>query len=355
MKTILNTIENYLISKEINLENRIFTIVFGKINIAIILFAAIIFSADANAQNIQSINKKTLTDEALVKQLPGFKNAFATVNGVKLHYVVGGQGEPLILLPGWPETWWSYHKMMPELAKKYKVIAVDLRGMGTSDKPSSGYDKKTMAKDIYELVHQLGYQKANIAGHDIGSHVAFSYAANHPDGTANLIMLDVPHPDQGLMSIPILPAKGTFGDKLDEMHPYLWWFAFHQVKGLPEKILEGRVHLEQEWFFKYLLLDESAINTFDRAVYANAYDSPDAIRAGNAWYQEFPQDILDDATYTKLQMPVLALGGPGFYWMKAVLENKTTNLKIYRVEGSGHFIPEEKPEATVKYITDFLK
>lgn len=337
------------------LENKIFTILFRKINIAIIFFAAIIFSGNSNAQNIQSIKKKDLTDEALVKQLPGFKNGYATVNGIKLHYVAGGQGELLILLPGWPETWWTYHKMMPELAKKYKVVSVDLRGMGTSDKPLTGYDKKTMAKDIYELVHQLGYEKAAVAGHDIGSNVAFSYAANHPDGTSKLIMLDVPHPEQGLMSIPLLPVKGTFGDKLDEMHPYLWWFAFHQVKGLPEKLLEGRVHLLQEWFFKYLLVDESAVSTFDRAIYANAYDKPDAIRAGNAWYQGFPQDIEDDATYSKLQMPVLALAGPGYNWMKAVLETKTTNLKIYKVEGSGHFLQEEKPEALLSYINDFLK
>jgi pimeloyl-ACP methyl ester carboxylesterase len=79
------------------------------------------------------------------------------VNGTRLHYVAGGKGQPVILLPGWPETWWSFHKVMPKLAESYRVIVVDLRGMGGSEKPADGYDKKNMAKDIYELVHQLGY------------------------------------------------------------------------------------------------------------------------------------------------------------------------------------------------------
>ncbi|MDT7614624.1 MAG: hypothetical protein QOF00_2071, partial [Pseudonocardiales bacterium] len=91
-------------------------------------------------------------DAELVRSLPGdFRNGYANVNGVRLHYVAGGQGEPLILLPGWPQTWWQYHKIMPSLAARYRVIAVDLRGMGGSGKPQDGYDKKTMARDIYEL------------------------------------------------------------------------------------------------------------------------------------------------------------------------------------------------------------
>ena len=113
--------------------------------------------------------------------LPGFRDAFARVNGTTLHYVVGGRGEPLILLPGWPQTWWEYRKVMPALAGRYRVIAVDLRGMGDSDKPASGFDKKTMARDIAALARQLGYDSVNIAGHDIGSMVAYSFAVNHPD------------------------------------------------------------------------------------------------------------------------------------------------------------------------------
>lgn len=295
-----------------------------------------------------------VSDAALVKTLPGFQEGFADVNGVRLHYVAGGSGSPVVLLPGWPETWWAFHKIMPALARHHRVISVDLRGMGASSMPAGGYDKKTMAADIEALVRHLGYDKATVIGHDIGSQVAYAYAANFPQATDKLVLIEVPHPDQSLYSWPILPQAGTFGDKIDDAHPFAWWFAFHQVKGLPEQLLEGRQYLEQEWFFRYLLKDEGAIDARDRAVYRKAYASRAAIRAGNAWYQAFPQDILDDKAYGTLTMPVLAIGGPGYGWLQAVLTPKTTNLKLVKAEGSGHFVAEEKPAETTAWIEDFL-
>ncbi|WNG28266.1 alpha/beta hydrolase [Cystobacter fuscus] len=323
----------------------------------IALAALALVSTTSLSSPAQAAPKQTaaVSDAALVRTLPGFTNGEATVNGVRLHYVVGGKGSPVVLLPGWPQTWWAFHKIMPALARDHRVISVDLRGMGSSDKPADGYDKKTMARDILELVRQLGHDKVDLVGHDIGAQVAFSFAANHPEATRKLVLLDVPHPDAQLATWPLLPAVGTFGDKIDEAHPFAWWFAFHQVKGLPEQILEGRQHLEQEWFFRYLLKDESAIDAKDRAVYAAAYASREAIRAGNAWYQAFPQDIVDDGKYGKLTMPVLGLGGPGFGWLNATLSGKATDLRVIKVEGSGHFIAEEKPDATLGYLADFLK
>lgn len=317
------------------------------------------FSAPAGAHDIANaaparVAPSLVTDAALVRTLPGFAEGHADVNGVRLHYVAGGSGAPVVLLPGWPETWWAFHKIMPELARHHRVIAVDLRGMGESGKPAGGYDKKTMAADIAALVRRLGYDKADVVGHDIGAQVAYAYAANYPRATGKLVLLDVPHPDASLNSWPLLPQAGTFGDKIDDDHPFAWWFAFHQVKGLPEQILEGRQYLEQEWFFRYLLKDESAIDARDRAVYRKAYASREAIRAGNAWYQAFPQDILDDNTYGKLTMPVLALGGPGYGWLRAVLTPKATDLKVVKMEGSGHFIAEEKPAETAAYVNAFL-
>jgi pimeloyl-ACP methyl ester carboxylesterase len=296
-----------------------------------------------------------VSDASLIKTLPGFKNGYADVNGVRLHYVVGGKGQPLVLLPGWPETWWSFHKMMPTLAEHYTVIAVDLRGMGTSSKPAGGYDKKTMAGDIHELVKSLGYDKAIVAGHDIGSAVAFAYAANYPQAIDKLVMLELPHPDESLLTFPLLPAHGTFGDKLDSAHPYLWWFSFNQVKGLPEQLLAGRIRLQQDWLFKYFLLDEGAIDSRDRAVYERAYNSADAIRASNGWYQAFTQDVIDSKGYGKLQTPTLAMGAPAFRWMKMAIGQKTENLTAVNVENSGHFIHEEQPEFVTRTMIDFLQ
>lgn len=321
--------------------------------IAATIGATCAFSAIAAPAVIYS--KAPTTNAALVARLPGFTSATAQVNGTSLHYVIGGRGAPVVLLPGWPQTWWTFNRIMPDLAQRYQVIAVDLRGMGGSARPAGGYDKKTMAADIHALLNKLGHQKAFIVGHDIGAQVAWSFAANYPQATEKLVMLDVPHPDQGLYSWPILPAFNTFNEKIDERAPFAWWFAFHQVKGLPEKMLAGRVHLEQEWFFTYLMKDETVLTPLDRAVYANAYNSADAIRAGNAWYQAFPQDIVDEKSYTKLAMPVLGIAGPGYGWLSSTIAAKASNGRTVKLENSGHFMQEEAPKETTRLIVDFLQ
>ena len=296
-----------------------------------------------------------VSDAALVKSLPGFRNGYAEVNGVRLHYVVGGKGDPLVLLPGWPETWWAFHKIMPALAEKHTVIAVDLRGMGTSSRPAGGYDKNSMAADIHALVESLGHEKATIAGHDIGSAVAFAYAENYPQATGKLVMMELPHPDDSLLTFPLLPAQGAFGDKLGSSRPYLWWFAFNQVNGLPEALLAGHIRVEQDWLFKYFLVNEHAVDARDRAVYERAYNSADAIRASNGWYQTLTQDVNDNKSYGTLEMPVLMLGGPAYGWMKKVVSQKAANLTAVKVENSGHFIQQEQPEFVTRTMVSFLQ
>lgn len=292
-------------------------------------------------------NSSALADEALVKLLPVFSNGYADVNGIRLHYVEGGAGEPLLLLPGWPQTWWAYHSVMPLLAGSYRVIAVDIRGMGSSSKPASGYEKKNMAADVLALITQLGLKKIHIAGHDIGAHVAYSFAANYPAATEKLLLLDTPHPDEGMYHLPMLPMKNS-------THVYPWWLAFNQVRTLPEQLLLGRIHYLHDHVFKQVALDDTAITAFDRAVYAHAYDSPESIRAGNAWYQAFPADIEDIRQYTPLTMPVAGIGGSGFGLLQFSLPTLAPDLKLCHIADCGHFIMEEKPMDTVACIKDFI-
>ncbi|PPK87391.1 pimeloyl-ACP methyl ester carboxylesterase [Neolewinella xylanilytica] len=293
----------------------------------------------------------SVTDDTLIRTLSGFTHAYATVNKVKLHYVQGGTGAPLVLLPGWPETWWAYHHIMPRLAERFTVIAVDLRGMGSSDKPTDGYEKKNMALDVANLIEQLGYERAAVAGHDIGALVAYSLAANHPDRVSKLVLLDTPHPDQSMYKLPMLPMA-----PLDTPgYTYPWWVAFNQVPGLPEQVLVGQMGRVLDWVFDALLLDPAAISEHDRAVYRAAYDSEAGIRGGCGWYRAFPQDIADAATYARIDVPTLGLAGAGSHDMMAqALKQQATDFRMEKVNDSGHFLLAEQPEQALEAMLDFL-
>jgi len=286
-------------------------------------------------------------DKYIVGLIPGFTDHYQNVNGLKLHYVTGGHGAPLILLPGWPQTWWSYHKVMPILAKHHKVIVIDFRGMGSSEKPADGYSKKNMAGDIASLIKLMGFEKINIAGHDIGANIAISFAGNYPELTENLIVLDTPHPEEDLYKLPMLPVGLP-------VHP--WWVAFNQIKELPEQLLEGRFYIVQQWLFDKMLVNKDSISEFDRRVYAKAYETKEAIRASNAWYQTFPEDIQDIKHMKVNEAQTLALGSADTIPMlERSLRNYIENLQIKEIKSSGHFILEQQPSEVAKLILEFLK
>jgi pimeloyl-ACP methyl ester carboxylesterase len=123
-----------------------------------------------------------------------FYHHMASVNGIQLHYVIGGQGDPVVLLHGWPQTWYEWRHIMPALAKNYTVIAPDPRGLGDSSKPITGYDSKTVAEDIHQLVAQLGFKDIFLVGHDWGAQTAYSYAAAHPNNVSKLVLMDFSFP-----------------------------------------------------------------------------------------------------------------------------------------------------------------
>jgi pimeloyl-ACP methyl ester carboxylesterase len=315
----------------------------------------VISVAVATSNLSETIRREEYTDEALIQNWEGFTNHYATVNGVRLHYVEGGSGSPLICLPGWPQNWYSFHKIAPELSKKYRVIIVDVRGMGSSEKPESGYDKKTMAHDIYELVQKLGLQKVHLMGHDIGGMVAMSFAFNYPELTEKLIIMDGSHPNEGMKYMSLIPTLGAFGDKMDGNNPYPWWMSFNQVKALPEKLLEGRFHLLSNWLFDHVMIDEHKMSAFERGLYADIYNDSESIRASNAWYQTIAQDMEDSKTYSPLAMPILGIGSYVSYnHMKMGLPYVAKDVSVIGILDSGHYMYEEKPEQVLEAIFNFL-
>ena len=296
------------------------------------------------------------SDDELIRHLPGFTNHYATVNGIRLHYVAGGSGPVLVCLPGWPQTWYSYHPIAAGLAEHYRVIIVDIRGMGSSDKPATGYDKKTMAQDIHALLRHLGIEKASLLGHDIGGMVATSFGFNYPEATEKLLLADGAHPSEGMRQMPLLPPPGALAAKMDGQQPYAWWMAFNQVKELPEQLLAGRFRYLLDYLFQYVMLDESRMSDFDRAVYAAVYDQPGSIRAANAWYQAFNQDIADATTYGRLSMPVLGLGSHVSYgYLQMSLPYIADDVQVIGLLDSGHYMFEEKPAQVLAAVLAFLQ
>jgi len=277
-----------------------------------------------------------------------FSHHTTTVNGIQLHYVIGGQGEPIVLLHGWPETWYAWHKVMPALAKNYTVIAPDLRGLGDSSKPPTGYDGKTVAEDIHQLVTQLGFKSIFLVGHDIGVLIAYPYAAAHPTEVKGLAVWEAPVPG-------FLPPG----------RPPLWWIPFHQTPDVPEALVEGKEKEYLSWFYQHLAYDPAALTQEAINEYVSHYSALGGMRGGFEYYRAIPLDAMQNQNYSKnnLTMPVLTLQGgyiPLFggnitmssieYGMRQLAENVTS----ITVPNSGHWIAEEQPNVVVKLLNNFF-
>ena len=187
---------------------------------------------------------------------------------------------------------------------------------------------------------------------------AFSFAANHPEATIKLAMLDVAHPDESFSELRMLPEEGKFGERVTSETPaYTWWFAFHQVKRLSELLLARpeTAKLYVAWEMHYHLENSSAISAVDLAVYENADSTIDAVRCSHAWYRAFPRDINDAKTYAKVQMPVLGLGSylTGYKWLQTV-RNKASDFRLVRIDRSAHYIQEEQPDVVARELISFF-
>jgi pimeloyl-ACP methyl ester carboxylesterase len=277
----------------------------------------------------------------------GFKSEYAEVNGVRLHYVEGGEGrKTLLLIPGWPQTWYVWRKVMPALAKDYRVIAVDTRGMGDSSRPESGYDTETVANDLSDLMRRLGVDRYSVIGHDVGMWIAYPLAARHGNAVDKLVVTEALIP--GITPTPpmLLPPDANAG---------LTQFMFNQLRDLPEFLVAGREAPYMRWVVDHLAYRPDWVAVDE---YIRAYSVPGAMKAGFAYYRAIPQTVQENEELRKrkLAMPVLAIGG-------VIGAGKTTidTMKLVsdHVEGSiveecGHYTPEECPDQFLKLVKPFL-
>jgi len=303
-------------------------------------------SHTAMAQQQQSLAPKDISFD--IDNIT-FSHNMTPVNGIQLHYVIGGHGPPLVLLHGWPETWYEWRHVMPVLAKNYTVIAPDLRGLGDSSKPLTGYDGKTTAEDIHQLVTQLGFKQIFLVGHDVGSQPAYSYAAAHPTEVKRLVIMEYIFPG---FTPPQLEGK-------------VWWFPFHQTPDIPEALVDGKERMYLSWFYHNIAANPAAITQSDIDEFVSHYSAPDGMRDGFNYFRAFPEDAIQNMNYskTKLTMPVLAVGAgyiPAFggnviinyalYGMQKLAQN-VTGIKV---PNSGHWIPEERPDFVVNMLNSFF-
>jgi len=285
--------------------------------------------------------------------LDGFSHHYATVDGVRLHYVSGGNanGETLLLLAGFPQSWFAWRQVMALLGDRYFIIAPDLAGQGDSDKPLSGYDTTSLAQNVQGLMQQLGHESYYLAAHDVGAWVAWPYATLFSDQVKKLALLDAGIPGVTLPeSLPATPDKAW----------KTWHFAFHLLPDLPEALIEGREAIYLEWFLKRKAASPMVFGDEDMAEYTRLLQQKGAIRAGMATYREVTVSAAQNRALLKergkLALPLLAISADqgSIPDMALPLREFAADVTGIKIAHCGHFIPDEQPQALAEALSEFF-
>lgn len=284
----------------------------------------------------------------------GFLDVFTSrhveVNGLRLHAVTGGDGPALLLIGGWPQTWYAWREVMPALARRHTVVAVDSRGAGLSDKPDDGYDAGTLAADLVALMTALGHDRFDAVGHDIGMWTAYALAADHPDRVGRLAILEAVIPG-------LTPSPPFFGPAAANLK--LWQFGFNRLTDLNEGLVQGRERLFFGWQFATKAATPTAIPAYAVDVYVDAITAdPRALRASFAYYRALDETIAQNEQRgkTRLTLPVLALGGALWSGASAAQTMRLAADDVTEVvlDDCGHYPAEEQPARFAEILEDFL-
>lgn len=274
----------------------------------------------------------------------GFRTQELAVNGTTLHVRVGGKGPAVTLIHGYGETGDMWAPLAAALMKDHTVVVPDLRGMGLSAHPAGGFDKKNQAVDMAQVLDTLKIAKTDLVTHDIGNMVGFAFAAQYRDRVGRFVLIDAP-----------VPGVGPWEEILK--NPLLWHFRF----GGPdmERLVAGRERIYLDRFWNEFSADPKKFDEASRRHYAKLYARPGAMHSGFAQFAAFDQDAIDNKAFLaqgKLTIPVLAVGGEKSFGptMAVVMRAAADNVTEGIVPGSGHWIMEENPQATVKLVTEFL-
>ncbi|SCF45571.1 Pimeloyl-ACP methyl ester carboxylesterase [Micromonospora matsumotoense] len=284
----------------------------------------------------------------------GFTDVFTSrlveLDGLRLHAVTGGDGPPLLLVGGWPQTWYAWRKVMPALARTHTVVAVDPRGSGLSDKPDAGYDAGTLAADLVALMAALGHDRFDVVGHDIGMWTGYALAADHPGRVGRLAVVDAIIP--GLTPTPSVFSPAAVSQRL-------WHFGFNRLDDLNEELVRGRERLFFGYQFAKKAATPTAIPGYAVDVYVEAIVAdPRGLRASFGYYRALDETIAQNAqrAKTRLTLPVLAIGGALY---SGALVAQTMRLAADDVteviiDDCGHYAAEEQPARFTEALEGFL-
>jgi pimeloyl-ACP methyl ester carboxylesterase len=276
-----------------------------------------------------------------------FSSRYIDTGELRLHAVIGGEGPPLLLVHGWPETWYAWRLVMPALARDFQVIAVDQRGIGLSDKPAGGYDTGTVARDLVALMGALGHERFAVVGHDTGVAIGYALAADFPDMVTRLAVADIPGPPIPTHSPPVFVPS--------PVNNRLWHIPFNRAEGLPEQLITGR----EDVFFGYEFAIQGGNVPDDTiAYYVSLVSSPDALRGSLGFYRAFDTTLTQNGERSKqpLPMPVLAIGGERSYGpgVGGAMESLAADVQSVVIPGAGHWVAEEAPEEVLAALNAFL-
>lgn len=279
------------------------------------------------------------------------KHHTLTANGIRQHFLEAGEGAPVVLLHGFPETSFAWRYQIPVLGRHYRVIAPDLRGYGETDKPAGGYDKRNMARDLRELLRALDIDRIALVGHDRGARVATRFAKDYPEVVDRLVVMD---------NVPTRIVAREFSPAVAKSY---WFFIFNQVPDLPEALIAGREdlwlrHLFSDWCYNPLAIDGEDFRT-----YVEAYRRPGALRGAMSDYRAIAEDVEQDKVDAdvKIACPTLSLWGADFHAvgkmfdMAAIWAEMASDLRTWAVPQSGHLPQEEQPELVNARLLDFLQ
>lgn len=282
----------------------------------------------------------------------GFTSEYKVIDGVRMHYVKGGQGPLVYLVHGFGQTWYEWHHLMPELARNYTVVAPDLPGLGDSEVPPS-YRATDVAPLLYKLAMQFsGGKPFDLVSHDIGNWNTYPFVVTHENNLRRVVFMEAPIPDDTLYAFPAFTPQGE---------SLVWHFSFFTAKNnLAETLIAGKERLFFEHFIKEHATNTSVFTPQLLDLYANAYAKPHSLHAAFAYYHVLNQGVEDNKrlSQSKISLPVLAIGGGGHGGMGELQVNQirhfATNVTGKVLPGCGHWLPEECSFALNSAVITFL-